>query len=115
MTRLCASLLAAGLALAACGPAAGQPVPYQFTPPPRIVPLPQAGTQPQIYTPPSSVAPLPPQSPRFVPAGNGRLVAVPPAPPYRDYGARLKGCIVAGAAAGMRAGQLGRFVARCAQ
>lgn len=131
---IASTLLAAGAALA-CGPAASQPVQYQFTPPPPIVALPSTSTP--SYAPVPGVAPPVPSpggsgvvpyhvtpAPSTAPTGSarnvytrrGRVVHVP-GPPGRgqdSFSDRVTRCVHAGAAAGIRPGELGSFTSQCA-
>jgi len=128
-----ASLILAGSTFAVLGPAYGQAVQYQFTPPPPIVPLPSS--QPPSYPPIPGVAPPAPApgrsgitpyqvTPSVGPSGSrsapyvytrrGRAIAVPPPAPGRDtFGDSVSRCAHAGASAGLSPNQLGAFMGRC--
>jgi hypothetical protein len=128
-----ASLMLAGSAMAVPAPAHGQPVQYQFTPPPPIVPLPswqppsyptipgvappvpaprRSGVVPYHVTPP--VGPPGSRSAPYVYTQRGRAIAVPPPAPGRDtFGDSVSRCAHAGASAGLGPNQLGAFMGRC--
>jgi|HubBroStandDraft_1064217.scaffolds.fasta_scaffold909449_2 hypothetical protein len=135
MNRLVAALmLTCGFAALMPEMAASQPVQYQFTPPPPIVALPQTApsaasipgvadpvpappvsrVEPQTYEPPSSVRPLRSHAPRAVQYGR-RTVVVPGRHARSDFGDRVRGCLQAGAGAGVPSGRLGGFSVQCAQ
>jgi hypothetical protein len=129
-----ASLMLAGAAMAALEPAYGQPVQYQFTPPPPIRALPSS--QPPSYAPIPDVAPPAPApggsgvvpyrvrpapsasgsgrgSTRPVYTARGRRILVPSAP-AETFGDRVSNCAHAGASSGLGPNQLGAFMGRCA-
>lgn len=112
-----------------CGPALGQVVQYQYTPPPPVVPLPfhpfEAPSTLQIpgVVPPNRIVTRSPRHDRAAPVSpethvtrRGRVVVVPPAvaPAQELYSDRLARCAQGGAAAGIGANHLGAFTARCA-
>jgi hypothetical protein len=126
-----ASLMLAGSALAMQVPAHGQPVQYQFTPPPPIPHLPSssgslypptAGTLPPMPAPHAShlrpwrVTPPPAlsgeRSARAVHTARGRTILVPSSP-GETFGDRVSSCAHAGASAGLRPNQLNTFMGRC--
>ncbi|HLK81014.1 MAG TPA: hypothetical protein VKT99_05895 [Xanthobacteraceae bacterium] len=125
-----ASLMLAGSVLAILGPAQGQGVQYQFTPPPPIKSLPPsstpsypfAGALPPVPAPQQSrLAPYrvtPPPGPsdspstRGVQTARGRTIFVPTSP-RETFGDRVSSCAHAGVAAGLRPNQLTRFMGRC--
>jgi hypothetical protein len=121
----------AGSAFAMLAPAHGQPVQYQFTPPPPIPHLPSSsaplypstpGALPPVPAPhPSHLKPwrvTPPpalsgeRSARAVQTARGRTVLVPSSP-GETFGDRVSSCAHAGASAGLRPGQLNAFMGRC--
>jgi hypothetical protein len=116
------------------GPAFGQPVQYQFTPPPPVQPLPfhpfESPSTLQIpgVVPPDRVVPdragkrsarlhrTAPTSPETYVTRHGRVVVVPPAVSGQElYSDRMARCAQAGAGAGVGANHLGAFTTRCAQ
>src|SRR5258707_6839649 len=126
-----ASLMLAGSVLAMLEPAHGQPVQYQFTPPPPIprppsssaplyapmpgvappVPAPQQShLKPYRVTPPPGLSAQP--SARAVQTARGRTIFVPSSP-VETFGDRVSSCAHAGASAGLRAGQMNAFMGRC--
>jgi hypothetical protein len=131
-----ASLLLAGSAMAVLGPAYGQPVQYQFTPPPPIVPL-HSSSMPSYPDIPGVAAPVPAPGPssvvpyrvtpspsvassrshttRYLQTRRGRTVAVPPAlgRGQDTFSDRVSRCAHAGASSGVRPGELGTFMAGC--
>jgi hypothetical protein len=134
MTRfVIASLMLAGSALAMPGPAHGQGVQYQFTPPPPIRALPSSSAP--SYPPIPDVAPpapaprqshlapyrvAPPSGPsdsgpstRTVQTARGRTIFVPSSP-RETLGDRVSNCAHAGASAGLGPNQLTAFMGRCA-
>src|SRR5258708_36475826 len=127
-----ASLMLAGSALAMLGPAPGQGVQYQFTPPPPIKTLPSSSAP--SYPPIPDVAPpvpaprqshlapyrvTPPpgpsdsQSTRAVHTARRRTIFVPSSP-WVTVGCRASSCAHAGASAGLGPNQLTAFMGRCA-
>jgi len=132
MPRLAiASLVLAGTALALLGPAYGQGVQYQFTPPPPIRTLPSSSA-PSYPSIPDVAAPVPAprqshlapyrvtpppgpsdsQSTRTVHTARGRTIFVPSSP-GETFGDRVSNCAHAGAAAGLGPNQLSAFMGRC--
>src|SRR5580704_5797869 len=127
--RIATSLLMlVGLTIFA--PAFGQVVPYQFTPPPPVTPLPfhpfESPSTLQIpgVVPPDRIVTRTAKQHRAGPASpethvtrHGRVVVVPPAvvPGPELYSDRVARCAQAGAAAGIGANHLGAFTTRCAQ
>jgi hypothetical protein len=126
-----ASLMLAGSAVAMLEPARGQPVQYQFTPPPPIPRLPSSaaplypsmpGVAPPVPAPtqshlkPYRVTPPPglsaPSSARAVHTAHGRTIFVPSSS-GETFGDRVSSCAHAGASAGLRAGQMNAFMGRC--
>jgi hypothetical protein len=131
-----ASLVLAGSAVAVLKPAYGQPVQYQFTPPPPIVALPSSsmpsypsipgvaapvpapgssGVVPYRVTPPS-VASSRSHATRYLHTQRGRIVAVPPAlgRGQDTFNDRVSRCAHAGASGGVRPGEFGSFMGQCA-
>jgi hypothetical protein len=131
-----ASLLLAGSAMVVLEPAYGQPLQYQFTPPPPIVPLPSSslpsypsipgvaapapapggsGVVPYRVTPPPSVASSRSHTTRYLHTQRGRIVAVPPAlgGGQDTFNDRVSRCAFAGASGSVRPGQMGSFMAGC--
>lgn len=116
------TMAAAGamLAMPVEQPAYGQPVQYQFTPPPPIVALPgtEAGAPPTAWAGPRAYSgePAPQGKPHLYHTHHGRPVLVPQSvmPGMHSYSDRLARCAQAGAAAGLHAGGLGAFTSRCA-
>jgi hypothetical protein len=133
MTRFAiASLMLTCGTMMVLGPAHGQGVQYQFTPPPPIRTLP-SGSAPS-YPPIPDVAPPAPaprqshlapyrvtpppgtpesRSTRSVPTARGRTIVVPSSP-GETFGDRVSNCAHAGASAGLGPNQLGAFMGRCA-
>ncbi len=125
-----AALMLAGGVPAMLNPAHGQPVQYQFTPPPPIPKLPsssapsylvpgvappapaptQSHLAPHRVTPPPAVSPQP--STRPVQAARGRTIHVPSSP-SETFGDRVSSCAHAGASAGLKPNQLNTFMGRC--
>jgi hypothetical protein len=133
LSRIATSLvIVAGVMV--LGPAFGQPVQYQFTPPPPVQPLPfhpfESPSTLQIpgVVPPDRVVPdragkrsarlhrTAPTSPETYVTRHGRVVVVPPAVSGQElYSDRMARCAQAGAGAGVGANHLGAFTTRCAQ
>ncbi len=125
-----APLMLAGTTLL-LAPAHGQPVQYQFTPPPPIPTLPSTsgplypatpGALPPVPAPhrshlkPWQVTPPPALSAqrevRSVHSARGRTILVPSSP-GETFGDRVSSCAHAGAAAGLGPTRLNAFMGRC--
>jgi hypothetical protein len=127
------SVMLAASALIALPPAYGQPVQYQFTPPPPIVALPSGssgslqtpGVAPPVpapgpsagpygYAPSHTVAPLRSGTTRYVHTRHGRMVAVPGAAHsgQDSMSDRVIRCNQAGIAAGLGS-KTGGFIGQC--
>jgi hypothetical protein len=119
------------IAAALAGPAHGQPVQQQFTPPPPIVALPSSSAPsyariPGVASPepapggsgvvPYHVVPRSHMSSRsgtrYVPTHRGRLIPVPSGS-GETFGDRVSRCGHAGAANGLGPNQLGGFMGQC--
>ncbi|MBV9824969.1 MAG: hypothetical protein JO001_04710 [Alphaproteobacteria bacterium] len=121
MRRLIIIAAVAG-AIAATAAAQAQPVQYQFTPPPPVVPLsPQpavpdqvSGASPYDYAGRHSARSSHHRT-QYAQTRHGRLVAVPPGRPgYNTFGDRVLRCQQAASQAGLGASQQGSFAAQCA-
>lgn len=131
LRHVVAFLMLAGSALATVAPACGQPVQYQYTPPPPIPQLPSssgplypptAGTLPPVPAPrqshlkPWRVTPPPSlsaeRSTRTVHTARGRTIQVPSSA-GETFSDRVSSCAHAGASAGLGPNQLNAFMGRC--